>query len=89
MSNALALSDTSNEQYQLSINIEGMTCASCVMRVEKAIGKIPGVTKASVNLGTESATVATDGSVGFADLQNAVEKAGYSVAQKEVVLDIE
>jgi len=41
----------------LDIGIGGMTCASCVMRVEKALKKVPGVQEASVNLATESARV--------------------------------
>ena len=44
-------------QANHSIAIEGMTCASCVGRVEKAIAKVPGVVKASVNLATERAEV--------------------------------
>ena len=43
---------------QVSLDIEGMTCASCVNRVEKALLKVPGVETASVNLATERATVA-------------------------------
>ena len=43
------------------LRIEGMTCASCVTRVEKALRKVPGVTAATVNLATETATVATRG----------------------------
>ena len=41
----------------VSIDIEGMTCASCVARVEKSLLKVPGVTSATVNLATERATV--------------------------------
>ena len=41
----------------LDLQVEGMTCASCVARVEKALLKVPGVTQASVNLATEKATV--------------------------------
>jgi P-type Cu+ transporter len=44
---------------ELSLPIEGMTCASCVVRVEKALGKVPGVQAASVNLATEQARVVT------------------------------
>jgi Cu+-exporting ATPase len=76
-------------RHTLSVGIEGMTCASCVMRVEKALAKVPGVTEASVNLGTESATVVADTTVDVAALQAAVEKAGYSVAQEEFDLDVE
>ncbi|HVL10616.1 MAG TPA: heavy metal translocating P-type ATPase [Burkholderiaceae bacterium] len=72
-----------------SFGIEGMTCASCVARVEKAIGKVSGVIGASVNLGSESATVVADPSVGLSDLQAAVEQAGYRVEQKELQLNIE
>jgi Cu+-exporting ATPase len=41
----------------LNIPIEGMTCASCVARVEKALQDVPGVSRASVNLATERAAV--------------------------------
>ena len=60
--------------------IEGMTCASCVRRVEKGLEKVPGVTAANVNLATERATVAYDPTVvDLSQLTDAVEKAGYKV----------
>src|SRR5687768_7222463 len=65
---------------ELTLPITGMTCASCVRRVEKALAKVPGVAEASVNLATEKAKVAFDpaqASVG--DLKAAVERAGYGV----------
>jgi Cu+-exporting ATPase len=59
--------------------IEGMTCASCVGRVEKALAKVPGVRQASVNLATERAQVVhLAGAVCAADLEAAVERAGYT-----------
>jgi len=60
--------------------IEGMTCASCVGRVERALKAVPGVSQASVNLATERASVQTDGSVPREALQQAVRKAGYEVS---------
>lgn len=58
--------------------IEDMTCASCVGRVEKALAKIPGVLEATVNLATERAQVRhLAGVVSTADLEAAVEYAGY------------
>lgn len=67
---------------ELSLPIEGMTCASCVVRVEKALGKVPGVQKASVNLATERANVVFDQSqVSLAQLNAAVAKAGYKVGE--------
>lgn len=61
----------------VDLAITGMTCASCVGRVEKALAKVPGVTKASVNLATERANVEALPGVSFAMLAAAVERAGY------------
>jgi Cu+-exporting ATPase len=65
---------------EVSLPIEGMTCASCVRRVERALIKVPGVTAASVNLATEKANVAYDpAAADLGRLTAAVEKAGYKV----------
>ncbi|KVN53868.1 copper-transporting ATPase [Burkholderia ubonensis] len=61
----------------IELEIEGMTCASCVARVEKALAGVPGVTRASVNLATERATVDAAGGVTTAQLVDAVRQAGY------------
>ena len=71
-----------------ALAIEGMSCASCVGRVEKALAAVPGVTQASVNLATEVAKISSDTPIPLATLQAAVEKAGYSVAQREIDLNI-
>lgn len=57
--------------------IHGMTCAACAARVEKALARVPGVARASVNLATEKATVEAGGDVATEALVGAVEKAGY------------
>ena len=63
-----------------SLNIGGMTCATCVGHVENALRKVPGVASASVNLGVERASVEfVPGVVQLSDLQAAVEDAGYRV----------
>ena len=59
----------------IEVAIEGMTCASCVGRVEKALKAVPGVTNAVVNLATEKATV--EGTVDAAAVVTAIENAGY------------
>lgn len=59
------------------LDIDGMTCASCVSRVEKALAKVPGVTRASVNLATERATVDAAPGVSASQLAAAVRQAGY------------
>ena len=63
-SNNLGTMDTPNQTLPsfttLKFPVEGMTCASCVLRVEKALTKIEGVTSASVNLATEQATIEFD-----------------------------
>ncbi|MCZ6524559.1 MAG: heavy-metal-associated domain-containing protein [Alphaproteobacteria bacterium] len=67
---------------RLSFHVRGMTCASCVTRVERALAKVPGAGEASVNLATETATVAVDPErAGLADLFAAVERAGYSAVE--------
>ncbi|ANF59261.1 heavy metal translocating P-type ATPase [Halotalea alkalilenta] len=58
--------------------IEGMTCASCVSRVERALGRVSGVAHAYVNLASERATVELDAKVDDASLIRAVQDAGYS-----------
>ncbi|WP_349259354.1 heavy metal translocating P-type ATPase [Oligoflexus sp.] len=63
---------------EIELSVEGMTCASCVRRIEKALAKVPGVQGATVNLATERAKVSfTSGKVSSEDLIQAVEKAGY------------
>jgi Cu+-exporting ATPase len=65
------------ETVETALDIGGMSCASCVGRVEKALLAVPGVVDASVNLATERATVHARGLSPQA-LVAAVEKAGYS-----------
>lgn len=62
---------------ELNVQIEGMSCAACVARVEKALKKVPGVTDAAVNLATERARVQAEAEVQMNVLLAAVEKAGY------------
>ena len=71
-------------------NVGGMSCAACSARVEKAVGKVDGVTSCSVSLLTNSMVV--EGSAGADEIINAVEKAGYTaqaqhtaVKQKEII----
>ena len=63
-----------------TLNIEGMTCASCSNFVEKALSRTPGVQSATVNLASEKATVEyRPGQIDRAGLRTAVEQAGYHV----------
>src|SRR5688500_14037691 len=62
----------------LDLGVGGMTCASCVNRVERALKKVPGVSDATVNLATESARVVFEPSEQIeAQLRRAVRNAGY------------
>ncbi len=80
----------SDSTHRITLGVAGMTCASCAGRVEKAINAIPGVTKTSVNLATDSVAVEIDhaAAIDAATVQQAIEKAGYSVPQQEIELDI-
>ncbi len=75
----------------MSLVIEGMTCASCVGRVERALAKVEGVGSVSVNLATERAEVrpSGNGAVDRAALLQAIEQAGYEVAAQTVELSVE
>ncbi|HWQ27960.1 MAG TPA: heavy metal translocating P-type ATPase [Dehalococcoidia bacterium] len=80
------------QRIEIDIPVEGMTCASCVRRVENAIRKAPGVLDVSVNLATEKARVALDPEAGSLDaVARAVESAGYRARldTAELVLDVE
>ena len=70
-----------------SLRIAGMNCASCVAHVEKALLKVEGVQAASVNLATETATVAAPATVPLSALIAAVEKAGYAVRREALSVD--
>ncbi len=66
----------------ITFPVTGMTCASCVRRIEKALKKVDGVAEANVNLATEKAHVVYDPSAASpAQLKAAVEKAGYGVRE--------
>ena len=71
--------------HSLELDINGMTCASCAGRVEKALAKVPGVKSVSVNLASERAHIELFGEVDANVLINAVSQAGYgaSVHQNE------
>ena len=74
----------------LTIGVGGMTCASCVARVERALKKVPGVGEATVNLATEKATVSFDAlTCEVGSLLEAVDKAGYDPKSETLVFDIE
>lgn len=76
------------EPLATTLAIEGMTCASCVRRVERALLKVPGVESASVNLATERASVTLGGNATIDDLLTAVDSAGYH-AQPIVETEVE
>ena len=67
---------TETERNEIRLDLEGMTCASCVARIERKLNKLDGV-EASVNLATEQVTVRCDPSVTVDDLVSTVEAAGY------------
>jgi Cu+-exporting ATPase len=72
--------ETSHPVDEILLNVEGMTCASCVARVETALQKVPGVKAARANLATNQATVELSGTPSLDDLVHAVERAGYGAS---------
>ncbi|WP_124066659.1 heavy metal translocating P-type ATPase [Clostridium sp. E02] len=71
-----------SENTNVNIPIAGMTCAACAKRIEKTVGKLPGVERASVNFATEKATVIYDpGQVRMSAIRAAIEKIGYQALE--------
>jgi Cu+-exporting ATPase len=77
---ALSSSATAASEETTEIPVQGMTCASCVRRVERALSAVPGVTNATVNFATRRASVRFDGAkTDHARLSQAIVAAGYEV----------
>ena len=72
----------------LRFPVEGMTCASCVGRVERALEKLPGIEAASVNLATETAEIRGVALPAMEDIARTIDAAGYSIGTREVTLAI-
>jgi len=93
MATAAAYDRTATEEHsgsEIDIGIEGMTCASCAGRVEKAIAAVPGVVDVSVNPATEKAHVAfADAAPNTPAVAQAIRKAGYAPATAEFDLRVE
>jgi P-type Cu+ transporter len=80
----LETTDEKERMARITIPVVGMTCASCVGRVERAVEKVPGVLDVTVNLGTEKSTVEyLAGEVDVGTLERAIEGAGYGVVREE------
>ena len=74
---------------KINLPVEGMTCAACVGHVENALKSVPGVVEASVNLGTEKASVEFDSTqVRFQAIEEAVSGAGYKLGTQSASLNI-
>lgn len=80
---------TISSATRLSLPVDGMTCASCVGRVEKALKAVPGISTASVNLATERADITLNDSGDALSAVRAIESAGYSVRHEITELAIE
>jgi len=66
------------------LTVTGMTCASCSARIEKVVGRVPGVSHASVNLATERLSVEFDEALASTEaIRKAVEGAGYGIAERQ------
>ncbi len=74
---------------KIVIPVRGMTCASCVATIEKALSHLPGVVSATVNLATEKAAVEYDaGKVKPGDMVKAILDSGYGVGLEKTTFGI-
>ena len=63
---------------EITINIDGMSCQHCVMRVKKALEGLSGVSNLSVEVGSARATI-DESKIQQADIENAIIKVGYKI----------
>lgn len=82
-------SNSTSSAERLSLPVEGMTCASCVGRVERALKAVPGVQTAAVNLATERADITFSSLADPQAAVRAIESAGYAVREETTELGIE
>lgn len=82
-------SNSTSSATRLSLPVEGMTCASCVGRVERALKAVPGVQTAAVNLATERADITFSSQADPQAAVRAIESAGYAVREETTELGIE
>jgi heavy metal translocating P-type ATPase len=87
---AMTLIDRSrNDLETLDLGVEGMTCASCVSHVERAIAAVPGVDAVAVNLATERARVSfAKGSTDLKQIEAAVRQSGYTPVENTIELSV-
>src|SRR5476649_942338 len=81
--------DSTPSGSRLSLPVEGMTCASCVGRVERALKAVPGVQSAAVNLATERADIIFTEQTAPLAAASAIKNAGYEVREETTELAIE
>lgn len=69
---------------QITLEVTGMTCAACAVRIEKSVSKMPGVKEANVNLALEKATVIYDpGQIKVEEVEQKIHNLGYGVVKKK------
>jgi len=73
---------------EITLPVEGMTCAACAARIEKNVAKLPGIKEVNVNLASERVRVVLDGESTWKDVVEKIEKSGYSVPARKVDLKI-
>jgi len=78
-----------NTNQTILLPVEGMTCASCVRRVEKAAASVPGVAESAVNFATETLSVTPAAGFSASALLAAIDKAGYEAKAETLVLEVE
>ncbi|WP_027014153.1 heavy metal translocating P-type ATPase [Comamonas composti] len=83
------MSASNPSSMAVDLSVQGMTCASCVGRVERVLKKLPGVQEAQVNLATEKASIRFEGVPDIPAAIAAIEKAGYEVPQTRVELVVQ
>ena len=84
----LEAASAQTEAQRLDVLVSGMSCAGCVRRVERAVAAVPGVREVMVNLATERASITPGEGFRLSDLTQALDAAGYPVAEEAIDLAV-
>jgi Cu+-exporting ATPase len=83
------IKDPGKSEIEITVPVMGMTCASCVGRIEKSVGKVPGVMSVSVSLSSDNARIRLQTHESAIPAIHAIERAGYEVPSDDIELAIE
>jgi Cu+-exporting ATPase len=76
--------NTSNNDKNIELDIEGMDCPACALKIEKSVSKIPGISNITVNLGAETASITCNEDTSVETIKSTIDKLGYRAVEPDI-----